>query len=203
MAVAGFGSNVWSSNGGLVSLGQVCAAGMALAYLTSSYLLPVWWKTLAGPRLKVQGPAPESEAQRSLPDPRLSTPSSLYRSEFWQLGLAATRVLSPRTCIGLNQMLAKGYWICARRRREVVVQNLLPVLNGNRAAAENIGRDLFRNFGAKLADLWRYESGQPIDGMFAELTGWEHFTAARSSRRGLLLLTPHLGNWEFGAPLLA
>src|SRR5206468_4106300 len=46
--VAGFGSNVWSSNGGLISLGQVCAAGIAFAYLTSNYLLPVWWKALAG-----------------------------------------------------------------------------------------------------------------------------------------------------------
>ena len=39
--------------------------------------------------------------------------------------------------------------------------------------------------------------------MFAELSGWEHFTQARATRRGVLLLTPHLGNWEFGAPLLA
>ena len=39
--VAGFGSNIWSSNGGLVSLGQVCATGIALAYLTSTWLLPI------------------------------------------------------------------------------------------------------------------------------------------------------------------
>ena len=39
--------------------------------------------------------------------------------------------------------------------------------------------------------------------MFDELTGWEHFAAAQSTGRGVLLLTPHLGNWEFGAPLLA
>src|SRR5262249_32572047 len=43
--VAGFGSNVGSSNGGLVSLGEVCAAGIGFTYLTSVYLLPVWWKT--------------------------------------------------------------------------------------------------------------------------------------------------------------
>src|SRR5438034_7880267 len=46
--VAGFGSNVWSSNGGLVSLGRVCAAGIACAYLTSVFLLPMWWRAVRG-----------------------------------------------------------------------------------------------------------------------------------------------------------
>ena len=34
-------------------------------------------------------------------------------------------------------------------------------------------------------------------------SGWEHFSAAVASGRGVLLVTPHLGNWEFGGPLLA
>ena len=46
--VAGFGSNVWSSNAGLMSLGVVCAAGIAFAYLTSNFLLPVWWRAIVG-----------------------------------------------------------------------------------------------------------------------------------------------------------
>jgi lauroyl/myristoyl acyltransferase len=202
--VAGFGSNIWSSNGGLVSLGQVCAAGIAFAYLTSVYLLPVWWKTIAGRGSKAEGPEPQSPAaQPSILHSRLSKPSSLYRAEFWRLGVATARRLSPHTCARLIQSLAVVYWTLARRRREAVVRNLLPPLEGDDVAAEKTSRDLFRNFAVKLADLWRYESGQPIDSLFAELTGWEHFTQAQSTRRGVLLLTPHLGNWEFGAPLLA
>src|SRR5439155_54004 len=86
--VTGFGSNIWSSNGGLASLGQGCAAGIAFAYFTSTFLLPVWWKTL------LRHPTFDSH-------------------------------ISPDAA------------------------------------------------------------------------------AAQSARRGILLLTPHLGNWEFGAPLLA
>ena len=100
-------------------------------------------------------------------------------------------------------MLAKVYWCLALGRRQAVIQNLLPALKDNRTAAGEVSARLVQNFAAKLADLWRYESGQAIDGMFAELTGWEHFTAAQATGRGVLLLTPHLGNWEFGAPLLA
>lgn len=49
--VAGFGSNIWSSNAGLTSLGLVCATGIACAYLTANYLLPIWWRQLAAKKL--------------------------------------------------------------------------------------------------------------------------------------------------------
>jgi uncharacterized protein len=42
--VAGFGSLSFSTNAGMASLGQVCALGIALALVTSVYLLPVWWR---------------------------------------------------------------------------------------------------------------------------------------------------------------
>ncbi|HYT61588.1 MAG TPA: MMPL family transporter [Haliangiales bacterium] len=208
--VTGFGSNVWSSNGGLVSLGQVCASGIAFAYLTSTFLLPIWWKTLLrNPTLGTDGSADATaeeandRASRLAPQALLRRPSFLYRAEFWQLGLGAARKFSPPTCVRLSRTLVGIYGIVARKRREVVIRNLLPPLNGDRAAAEKVSRDLLQNFAIKLADLWRYESGASIDALFAEWTGWEYFTAAQSSRRGILLLTPHLGNWEFGAPLLA
>jgi predicted RND superfamily exporter protein len=39
---AGFVSLAFSSNGGMASLGKVCALGIAIALLTAIYLLPVW-----------------------------------------------------------------------------------------------------------------------------------------------------------------
>ena len=44
----------------------------------------------------------------------------------------------------------------------MVVQNLLPALSGNRSLAEKTARRLYRNFGLKLVDLWRVESGVPV-----------------------------------------
>jgi len=201
--VAGFGSNIWSSNGGLVSLGQVCAAGIGFAYLTSVYLLPLWWKTVLERGSWAEGPQTKSAPARPAPDRvRLSTPSWLYRAGFWRLGIRAARRLSPRSCARLTRTLAMVYWTVLRRRREAVIRNLLPPLGGDRAAAERFSRDLFGNFAVKLSGLWRYEGGGPLTGMFGELTGWEHFTEAQATGRGVLLLTPHLGNWELGAPLL-
>jgi KDO2-lipid IV(A) lauroyltransferase len=61
---------------------------------------------------------------------------------------------------------------------------------------------LFSRFAQKLVDLWVYESGSEISHLFGALRGKEQLEAARACGRGILLVTPHLGNWEFGAPLL-
>jgi KDO2-lipid IV(A) lauroyltransferase len=87
------------------------------------------------------------------------------------------------------------------RRREAVVQNLLPLCN-DRPHAEAAAEQLFRQFARKLVDLWRFEAGISVDHLFTNMFGWEHFLAAQKTGRGVLLVTPHLGNWEFGAPLL-
>ena len=97
-----------------------------------------------------------------------------------------------------RHLLGAGIRIAAKS----VIQNLLPPLNGDRAAAQRKGHEMIRQFALKMADLWRYESGLPIDDLFGEWTGWEHFAQAQSEKRGILLVTPHLGNWEFGGPLL-
>ena len=128
--------------------------------------------------------------------------STFYSAKLWQLGLWSVRKLPPRLCEQMCRGLARGYCQLHRRRRETVIHNLLPGLNGDWAAASQAARELFENFALKLVDLWRFESGQSIDGWIREWTGWEFFEAARSRRQGILVLTPHLGNWELGGPVL-
>lgn len=184
-AIAGFGSLALSSNAGMASLGQECAVGIGSNMLIAIFLLPVWWKT--------------TERRASNP----SEPSSFYRSEFWRLGLMTVRWLPPRLCQGMSRFLVRIYWVLAPNRRKVVVQNLLPPLGNDVAAAQKTAKALFEQFAVKLVDLWRYEAGLPIDQLFGETSGWEHFVAAREQGRGILLVTPHLGNWEFGGPLMS
>jgi predicted exporter len=180
--VAGFAALAFSSNAGMASLGWVCGAGIGCALLTAVYLLPAWWTRLA--------PAP-------------TKPSSFYRAELWRVGLLITHILPPRSCALVCRAIGAAYWFLCGHRRDVVIANLLPALDADRTTAKKTARRLFQNFAQKLTDLWRYEGGRSIDSLFGELTGWEHFAAAQSTKRGVLLLTPHLGNWEFGAPLLA
>jgi len=204
-ACAGFGSLAFSTNAGMGSLGQVCAVGIGANMLISIFLLPTWWRVIRAQRAQhAKQTSPGGEPNRpSTLDSRLSTPSSLYRSELWRLGLWLVRVLPPGVCIWLGRLLAACYYLLAGHRRETVIKNVLPVCANNSVSAEKIARSLFRQFALKLIDLWRYEAGLEIDGLLGEQTGWNHFVEAQSQRRGILLLSTHVGNWEFGVPWLA
>jgi lauroyl/myristoyl acyltransferase len=158
-------------------------------------------RTAAGAALEVQSSefkVPGSGRVRALPQ----RPSVFYGAVLWRFGLLLARTMPKRATQSFAAKVASIYVRAAARRREVVVQNLLPALQGDRQHAEEITARLFQQFARKLLDLWRFEAGLSVDNMFGEMTGWDHFLAAQKTGRGVLLVTPHLGNWEFGAPLL-
>jgi uncharacterized protein len=183
-ATAGFGSLGFSSNAGMSSLGRVCAIGIACNMLISILLLPVWWKFASPP---VNG---------------VRSPSRFYSAGIWRMALVLARILPTPVLYTFAKSAAALYWAGARQRRDIVIQNLLPALDNDRAAAKRAARQLISNFAVKLADLWRYESGAPSKEWLVEWNGWEHFTTAYARGKGVLLVTPHLGNWELGGPFL-
>jgi uncharacterized protein len=187
-AIAGFGMLGLSSNAGMASLGQVCAVGIAGNMLLAVYLLPVWWRKFARAGVGVTAPP--------------SHPSLFYRARLWSAGVTLCRWLPPQLTEGTARLLAGLYFWLAPHRRWVVVQNLLPILHNDSARAELTARKLFSTFATKLIDLWRYEGGMPASQRFTAWSGWEHFEAAAARGRGVILVTPHLGNWEFGGPSL-
>jgi len=188
-AVAGFGSLGFSSNAGMASLGQICAVGLAGNMLISIFLLPVWWTFLAGRKDELAAAAP-------------SAPSQFYRGAFWRMGLVLARHLPVSMVRTFARCGAALYWRLAPRRREVVVQNLQPVLNDDPAAAALAARALFTEFALKVADLWRYEGGADLDSWVMQWKGWEIYQTAEARGKGVLLVTPHLGNWEIGGAFL-
>jgi predicted exporter/lauroyl/myristoyl acyltransferase len=189
-AIAGFGTLGMASNAGMASLGRVCAIGIAGNMLISVFLLPVAWKYQLGNKKIKSSPA------------KISGPSQFYGVFIWRIGLSLGRFI-PAPIFGFfARFLAMIYWRLAAHRREIVIQNLLPVLNSDRPAAIRKARELFTEFFLKIVDLWRYESGMPFERWLGEWNGWEHFLAAHARGKGVLLVTPHLGNWEFGGAFL-
>jgi lauroyl/myristoyl acyltransferase len=174
----------------MASLGRICAIGIAGNMLISVFLLPVWWLLLS-PKFKVQGPKSGQPA-----------PSSFYRAHVWQIGLALARWTPLPVCGAIAKFSATIYWRLAAHRREVVLQNLLPVLNNDRAATTRAARELFTEFMLKVADLLRYESGVAAGHWTGDWSGWEHFTVAQARGKGVLFVIPHLGNWELGGAFL-
>jgi uncharacterized protein len=212
-AIAVFGSLAWSANVGMASLGKVCAIGILANMLISIYLLPAWWcRTMNRTQFPGQGGSPASD----LP----AKPSALYRAWLWRFGMLMTRVLPLWMLRQFCLVLAGILFRLNRPRREVVVGNLLPVVHGDRMCAEKTARKLYRQFALKLLDLWRFENGLSSSIEFVEDSQNSNAAAAPEQEinpesvsiatlaeaqrkgRGVLLLTPHLGNWEVGALLL-
>jgi predicted exporter/lauroyl/myristoyl acyltransferase len=190
-AIAGFGSLGMSSNAGMSSLGRVCAVGIAGNMLISVFLLPVWWKFVLGNK-NLEAPANKTFA-----------PSQFYGARLWQIGLTLARFIPKSFFRALAKLAAAIYWRLAAHRRKIVIQNLLPVFDGDRKQAAIAARKLFTEFLLKLADLWSYEGGVAVADWFVDWNGWEIFATAEARGRGVLFVTPHLGNWELGGAFMA
>ncbi|MFO1458132.1 MAG: MMPL family transporter [Verrucomicrobiota bacterium] len=186
--IAGFGSLAWSSNLGLASLDVVCAVGVACVFIVCAGLLPAWWRAAGG----------EADGDRTEP----GTPSSLYGPALWKFGGWIARMLPDVVAALLARWGAVLYRFTQPERFAVVTSNLRPVAGDAPGVAERVAQDNFRQFALKLVDLWRQEAGESMDDRIRPGTGWEQFSAARSGGRGVLLVTPHLGNWELGTVLL-
>ena len=126
-----------------------------------------------------------------------------YQEWSWKLGLFTARILPVALFNGICLGVAEIYLRLNRARREVVVQNLLQALEGDRPAAERKARQVFREMALKIADLWRFESGARHQSWLNDQQDWPLFEAVEARGQGTLLITPHLGNWELGGPLLA
>jgi KDO2-lipid IV(A) lauroyltransferase len=126
----------------------------------------------------------------------------LYGALLWRFALACTRAWPEKFTRATLNVLAAIYWTFARQRRAVLRQNLLPLVNHDPAAAAHAEKKLRQNFSRKLADLWRHEAGLSVAQLVEHASGWENFLAAQKKHHGVLFVTPHLGNWEFGALIM-
>ncbi|MGD0538913.1 MAG: MMPL family transporter [Verrucomicrobiota bacterium] len=190
-AVVGFGSLAWSSNAGMASLGRVCAVGIGANMLIAVYLLPAWWVCCnATERLVGENVG------------RLARPSATYGPKLWRLGLFAVRGMPRSAGRGLGFFVALAYRLFRPERFRVVEENLLPVVADDRRQARSAARKLLANFVVKIIELLRHESGASTEIALSRWSGYEIFVGALSRRQGVLLVTPHLGNWETGGFLL-
>ena len=138
----------------------------------------------------------------TLPNKNANAKPAFYRGGFWRLGLVAARIVPSAVLRWIARVGAGFYWRSQPGHAEVVVQNFLPVFNGNRSAAERAACAAYQNFAAKLVDLWRVEAGRNVTDWLTDIGELEIIHAARRRGCGALFITPHLGNWEHGGLLL-
>jgi KDO2-lipid IV(A) lauroyltransferase len=93
-------------------------------------------------------------------------------------------------------------WFAAERA--VVRANVARIAPTSSARAQTaLVHAVFRNFGICFADLLTSNREHEVAGLLSRVDGEEHVRASAGRRRGLIVLTAHLGNWELAGRLLA
>ena len=122
----------------------------------------------------------------------------------YQAAELATRALPRRTADALARYLARAAFAARVPARRAAEENLARLLPAAAAGAHQVlARESFESFALAFADFLRLRRMCSADLFRAvQVEGREHLDAARASGRGVILLSAHLGNWEWGAAWL-
>jgi len=148
-------------------------------------------------------PVPDASSSAAPPDWYSHGLNRLFYYRLAQVAASALpRPVRRRLARGLGRVLARA--VPAERR--AVRSNLARVLPG--AGERELDRrtgETFANFGAFFADLLTLNRRPAADlgAYVASAEGEHHLDAALAAGRGVVLLTAHLGNWEFAGRLLS
>ena len=96
-------------------------------------------------------------------------------------------------------------WLLLKERRRILEENLFRTASGkDKETRRNLGRATFRNFALCSIDFLRlpFLSREEVIRQ-VEIHGLENLDQALAQGRGAILVTGHLGNWDFAGAYLA
>jgi KDO2-lipid IV(A) lauroyltransferase len=124
-----------------------------------------------------------------------------FRAAIW-LAARVPRGLAYRACALGGELY---FWLNPGHSHKAV-ENYAVLLADDVGSARvrQMARQSFRNYAKSLFDFFRQMSIDP-DLIEADTftTGWEHVEAGLARGRGIVLVTPHFGNWDLAAGLTA
>lgn len=130
----------------------------------------------------------------------LDTPVSYYGIYLF------TRYLPAGLCRFLAGIVAGIAYLFSREDRRNFAANLSLALNRPRddAFIRQTTRRMILNYGQYMIDFFLMPQLPPhkLNAFFSEFLNEEILTAALSKGKGAILISPHLGNWEFGSLVL-
>jgi lauroyl/myristoyl acyltransferase len=129
---------------------------------------------------------------------------TLYKPQTFRAAAALANWLPASAMRWMARRIADANYFCVPRFRRVVRENLTHVINSTQPLGP-IVRENFRNFGESLVDYVRCERLR-CEQLAEVLAGWrglDVLDAALAQKRGALIVTAHLGNWELGGVLFA
>ncbi|MCO6520774.1 MAG: lysophospholipid acyltransferase family protein [Snodgrassella sp.] len=107
---------------------------------------------------------------------------------------------------GIGSILGRlGYYLATNERKRTTRNLHFSKLAANDQQAEKLIKSIFAETaksGLELSIAWT-RSSKHIVSLFKEVHGWEHIEEAIAHNHGLLLITPHLGNYDLAGRYLS
>lgn len=107
---------------------------------------------------------------------------------------------------GMGTLLGRfGYHIASNERKRTIENIHFSKLTANDQDTKKLVKAVFAETlksGLELTIAWT-RSSKHIVSLFKEVYGWEHIQAAMDRDEGLLLITPHLGNYDLAGRYLS
>jgi lauroyl/myristoyl acyltransferase len=119
---------------------------------------------------------------------------------------AVARILPIRICRRIGRAVAFAVYLFSKKDRSGLAYNLSLALGKSPRddSIKKIIRNIFLNYGEYMADFFFLPQQPPhkIQQSFACLKGESIIQAALARGKGVILLSAHLGNWEFGGVMM-
>lgn len=109
-------------------------------------------------------------------------------------------------CYGAAIFLADMYYFLWRKERRTVIENLKTVFNdpSENHDLEKMARNIFRNFAKYLVEFFRFSRiGPEYLEKCTRMEGLSYVDESLKRRKGVIVLSVHMGNWELGAFMLS
>jgi lauroyl/myristoyl acyltransferase len=119
---------------------------------------------------------------------------------------AVSRILPIKTCRRIGRVIAFAVYLFSKKDRNGLAYNLSLALGKSPQddSIKKIIRKIFMNYGEYMADFFFLPQQPPhkIQQSFAYLKGESIIQKALARGKGVILLSAHLGNWEFGGVMM-
>lgn len=138
-------------------------------------------------------------------DRRLTVADLRHRLAFlaMRVAMATVGAMPFRLAIWLGASAGRMFAMLGTNRREMVRRHARRLSVPERALDRHV-RDVFAGYGRYWAEaLWMRPRRRAEIERGTSTEGLEHIIAARDAGTGMIYALPHLGNWEYAAPVAA
>jgi len=118
----------------------------------------------------------------------------------------ATAIVPVRLSYAVASLLGDAAYLFWRSKGLIARESMRRVLgpDSQRRAAKALARRSLRNYAKSLVDFLRFPrlTVHELEALIAQSFGWENLESALQAGKGVILVSPHFGSWDFAGAIL-